>query len=159
MAASRPLPPPPAGSPHCLLQRQLQGARPSEQAHRWRSFSFFQIQRQWDLYAPQHPSGHWWPPFYLRRRSAVREVVATHGLVIALADSGVCAAFDQGRQRWLVAIEKKATVAPDPADVAVAACVHSSCRHPAAWQCLRSSLLLLPALAPSRTGQQQKMHA
>ena len=37
----------------------------------------------------------WWPPFYLRRRSAVREVLSAQGLVVALADSGVCAAYDQ----------------------------------------------------------------
>jgi hypothetical protein len=93
--AARPLPPPPA-SPHCLLQRELAGGQLSRAPHHQRSFCHFRLQREHDLYAAQRQGGAaWWPPFYLRRRSAVREVLSAQGLVVALADSGVCAAYDQ----------------------------------------------------------------
>jgi hypothetical protein len=90
----RPLPP---SQVLRLLQQELLGPRPSCRAHLCTSFSRFQLLREWDCYAP-HGGSEWWPPFFLRRRSAVREVLAapSHRLIIALADSGVCTAFDQG---------------------------------------------------------------
>lgn len=88
----RPLPPPPA-TPRCLLHQELGGAAHSQKAHCWCSFSHFRLLHQCDAYA-QH--GEAWPPFFLRRRSPVREVLAAQGLVLALCESGVCTAFDQG---------------------------------------------------------------
>lgn len=90
----RPLPPPPA-TPRCLLHQELGGAAHSQKAHCWCSFSHFRLLHQCDAYA-QH--GEAWPPFFLRRRSPVREVLAAQGLVLALCESGVCTAFDQGEQ-------------------------------------------------------------
>ncbi|KAL4458701.1 hypothetical protein ABPG75_013566 [Micractinium tetrahymenae] len=90
--APRPLPAPPAAAP---LLRQLHGPRPSKRQQRWDSFSHFDLHCEWDLYSLGPPAAAWWPPFYLRRRSAVREIVAAAGVVVALADSGVCAALDQ----------------------------------------------------------------
>lgn len=83
--APRPLPPPPATAP---LYRQLLGPRPSERQQRWDSISHFALHQEWDLYGLGAPATDWWPPFYLRRRSALREVVAAGGIVVALAGEG-----------------------------------------------------------------------
>lgn len=79
--APRPLPPPPAAAP---LDRQLHGPRPSQRQQRSDSFSHFELHQEWDLYALDPPAAAW-PPYFLRRRGAVREVVAAGGVVVALA--------------------------------------------------------------------------
>lgn len=90
---------PPAAAPLSLRQCELQGPRIYQNSHRGQSFSHFHLLHQWDCYASSESTA--WPPFFLRRRSAVTEVLAapSHRLVISLADSGVCTAFDQGEHQ------------------------------------------------------------
>lgn len=94
--APRPLPP---SAPLALVRQQQEGAAASKRAHLQQSFSHFSLQREWDLFAGLDGASAtpWWPPFHLRRRSAIREVLAFQGLVLALAECGVCVAYDQGK--------------------------------------------------------------
>lgn len=101
MAAPRPQSPPPPpppsppGTPCWLQARECSGAASGQRALHGASFSHFQLQQEVDLF---RLTGHHavWPPVYLRRRSPVREVLAAEGLLLALAESGVCTAYDQG---------------------------------------------------------------
>ena len=70
MVAPPPLEATPTSTPACVLQREVLGAAPSERRHRAASFSHFGLQREWDLYASS--AQPWWPPFFLRRRTAVQ---------------------------------------------------------------------------------------
>lgn len=104
MSAPPPLPPPPPGSPHWLASRELEG-RPG-QALDWQlaSFDRFVVQRTCDLFAgiegADREDGEGaalrWPPFHLRRRAPIQEVLGAGGLLLALAGSGICAAYEQG---------------------------------------------------------------
>lgn len=64
-----------------------------------------------DLYAPGSAEEEvteqgCWPPFYLRRRSRVTEVLAAGGQLLALAESGVCAAYHIGVQCGCTALAR-----------------------------------------------------
>ncbi len=148
----RPLPPS-ATHPLRLLQQELLGPRPSRKPHLCASFSHFRLLQELDCYA-QHSGSEWWPPFFLRRRSAVREVLAapSHRLVFALADSGVCTVFDQGSCTfagvgWASVVLAQGAWLSSP----LAACHQSLC----ACGCR----LWPPALLPEPGGRRDCAHA
>ena len=89
-----PAAPPPPLSPLALGRRELEGGLRREA--RWRGFSSFLLLREWECFSSGDAHRPWWPPFHLRRRLSIVEVIAAQGLLLVLSHSGVCAAFDQG---------------------------------------------------------------
>lgn len=55
---------------------------------------FIFLQEEYDTYDPKGPSSIVLP--FLRKRSKIIEIVAAQDIVFALAQSGVCAAFNRG---------------------------------------------------------------
>lgn len=90
----RPRAPPPPLAPLALCRRELEGGLRREA--RWCGFSSFQLLREWECFTNEGTHQPWWPPFHLRRRLSIVEVIAAQGILLVLSRSGVCAAFDQG---------------------------------------------------------------
>lgn len=82
--------------PHALLQREQDGAAPRPASHLFSRtlFSSFSLQQQWDLCPERGGRRESWPP--AADPSAVSEILAHAGTVVALTDSGQCMAYRVG---------------------------------------------------------------